>query len=200
MKRVIAMISLVAAVPALAGHLAIARADAPSDRAAQTTGSIDGASATSTGLILAAGEGERLIRRQYGFPLIIKVDPANGGSQRMVVGTEEIPAGKSIPIHKHSHADEFIVLQEGTAMVTLGARRQTANAGAMIFIPQDEWVGLDNTGPGTMKILFVFSALGFEEYLRATSVPEGQPVKPFTPDELKQIRQKYQAHIRFKDQ
>jgi hypothetical protein len=51
-----------------------------------------------------------------------------------------------------------------------------------------------------MKILFVFSAVGFEEYLRATSVPEGQEVKPFTPDELRKIRQKYQAHIAFKDQ
>ena len=105
----------------------------------------------------------------------------------MVVGTEEIPAGKSIPVHKHSHADEFIVLQEGTASVTLGARRQTVNAGAMIFIPENEWVGLDNVGQGTMKILFVFSAVGFEEYLRATSVPEGTEVTPLTLDEVREI-------------
>ena len=61
-------------------------------------------------------------------------------------------------------------------MSRLEARRQTANAGAMIFIPENEWVGLENVGQGTMKILFVFSAVGFEEYLRATSVPEGQEV------------------------
>ena len=197
MKRLIGIV-VVAAASLFALQLASARAAGQSDRTGQAASSIGGT--TSTGLILAAGEGERLIRRQYGFPLIIKVDPANGGSKHMVVGTEEIPAGKSIPVHKHSHADEFIVLQEGTATVTLGARRQTANAGAMIFIPENEWVGLDNVGPGTMKILFVFSALGFEEYLRATSVPEGREVKPFTPDELKEIRQKYQAHIAFKDQ
>jgi quercetin dioxygenase-like cupin family protein len=180
-------------------HLA-EHATGQSVRAIQAASQIGDTTATNTGLILAAGEGERLIRRQYGFPLIIKVDPANGGSKHMVVGTEEIPAGKSIPVHKHSHADEFVVLQEGTATVTLGARRQTVNAGAMIFIPENEWVGLENVGQGTMKILFVFSAVGFEEYLRATSVPEGKEVKPFSPDELREIRQKYQAHIAFKDQ
>ena len=196
MKRLIGIV-VIAAASLFASELANARAAGQSDWTGQAASSIGGT--TSTGLILAAGEGERLIRRQYGFPLVIKVDPANGGSKHMVVGTEEIPAGRSIPVHKHSHADEFIVLQEGTATVTLGARRQTATAGAMIFIPENEWVGLDNVGPGTMKILFVFSALGFEEYLRATSVPEGREVKPFTPDELKEIRQKYQAHIAFKD-
>ena len=200
MKRVIGRLAVITGMSVFAVHLTSERAagqSAPSSQAASPTG---GSTAMSTGLIVAPGEGERLIRRQYGFPLIIKVDPANGASKHMVVGTEEIPAGKSIPVHKHSHADEFIVLQEGTASVTLGARRQTANAGAMIFIPENEWVGLENVGQGTMKILFVFSALGFEEYLRATSVPEGQDVKPFSPDELREIRQKYQAHIAFKDQ
>ena len=200
MKQLSGSVVAVAAASLFAAHLTNMRAAGQSESPSQAPSASGRTSAPSTGLILAAGEGERLIRRQYGFPLVIKVDPANGGSKHMVVGTEEIPAGKSIPVHKHSHADEFIVLQEGTATVTLGARRQTANAGAMIFIPENEWVGLDNAGPGTMKILFVFSALGFEEYLRATSVPEGKEVKPFTSDELREIRQKYQAHIAFKDQ
>ena len=152
-----------------------------------------------TGLILEANEGERFVRRQYGFPMIIKVDPRNGNSKQMVVGTEEIPAGRAIPLHKHSHADELMVLQEGTAIATLGDKRDTVHAGATIFIPQNEWVGLENVGSGTMRILFVFSALGFEEYLRATSVPEGSEVKPFTPEEIRTIREKYQKHIAFRN-
>ena len=200
MKRLIGSLVVITGASLFAFHLANVRAAGRSERTSQAASQIGGTTAMSTGLILAAGEGEHLIRRQYGYPLIIKVDPINGGSKHMLVGTEEIPAGKSIPVHKHSHADEFIVLQEGTASVTLGARRQTANAGAMIFIPENEWVGLENVGQGTMKILFVFSAVGFEEYLRATSVPEGKEVRPFSPDELREIRQKYQAHIAFKDQ
>jgi quercetin dioxygenase-like cupin family protein len=197
-KRLVVTLVVIAGISVFAFRLAV-RAAEWGEQTRPGASQIGGTTAMSTGLILAPGEGERLVRRQYGFPLIIKVDPANGGSKHMVVGTEEIPAGRSIPVHKHSHADEFIVLQEGTATVTLGTRRQPANAGAMIFIPENEWVGLENTGKGTMKILFVFSALGFEEYLRATSVPEGQEAKPFTPDELREVRQKYQTHIGFRD-
>jgi quercetin dioxygenase-like cupin family protein len=197
-KRLVVTLVVITGISVFAFRLAV-RAAEWSEQTRPGASQIGGTTAKSTGLILAPGEGERLVRRQYGFPLIIKVDPANGGSKHMVVGTEEIPAGRSIPVHKHSHADEFIVLQEGTATVTLGTRRQPANAGAMIFIPENEWVGLENTGKGTMKILFVFSALGFEEYLRATSVPEGQEAKPFTPDELREVREKYQTHIGFRD-
>ena len=131
--------------------------------------------------------------------MVIKVDPVNGGSKNFV-GTEEIPPGRSIPVHMHSHADELIVVQHGTARVTLGDQQKTTTAGATIFIPENDWIGVENIGQDPMRILFVFSALGFEEYLRATSVPEGQEARPFSPDELREIRKKYQAHIAFKDQ
>jgi quercetin dioxygenase-like cupin family protein len=127
-KWLIGSLVVITGASVFAFHLATLRAAGRSEQTSQAASQIDGTTAMSTGLILAAGEGERLIRRQYGFPLIIKVDPVNGGSKHMVVGTEEIPAGKSIPVHKHSHADEFIVLQEGRASVTLGARRQTAQS------------------------------------------------------------------------
>jgi hypothetical protein len=37
-------------------------------------------------------------------------------------------------------------------------------------------------------------------YLRATSVPEGQEVKPFSPSELAEVRRKFSGVITFKDQ
>jgi hypothetical protein len=66
----------------------------------------------STGLILLADEGERMVRR-WGLPMTIKVDPRNGGSQHLVVGTEGLPPGKAIPVHKHPHADEVVLLLQG---------------------------------------------------------------------------------------
>lgn len=152
----------------------------------------------STGLILQADEGERMVRR-WGLLMTIKVDPVNGGSKRLLVGTEDIPPGKAIPVHKHSHCDEIVIIQRGTGTAILGEKRQIVTAGAMIFIPEDEWVGLENTGKETIRIVFIFSALGFDKYLRATSVPEGQEVKPFSPIELAEIRQKFKEYIIFKD-
>jgi quercetin dioxygenase-like cupin family protein len=153
----------------------------------------------STGLLLLAEEGERMVRR-WGLPMTIKVDPVNGGSQHLVVGTEDLPPGQAIPVHKHAHCDEVVVILQGTGTATLGERRRVVTPGAMLFIPQDEWVGLKNTGQETMRVVFIFSALGYDQYLRATSVPEGQAGVPFSPPELAEVRQKYRSYITFKEE
>jgi len=156
-------------------------------------------SSKSTGLILQADEGERMMRR-WGLRMTIKIDPVNGGSKRLLVGTEDLPPGKSIPVHKHSHCDEVLILLQGKGTAILGEKRREVSAGAIIFIPEEEWVGLENTGQETIRIVFIFSELGFDQYLRATSVPDGEEVKPFTPKELAEVRQKFKGVITFKDE
>ena len=85
-------------------------------------------------------------------------------------------------------------------MATLGAQRREVTPGALLFIPQGEWVGLENTGQETIRVVFIFSERGFDTYLRATSVPEGQQVTPLSPRELAEIRQKFQPSITFKEE
>lgn len=152
----------------------------------------------STGLILQEEEGERMVRR-WGLPMTIKIDPINGGSKQLLVGTEDLPPGRSIPVHKHSHCDEVLIVLKGNGIVQLGEQRREVSAGAIVFIPENEWVGLENIGQDTARVVFIFSALGFDKYLRATSVPEGQEVIPFTPQQLADIRKKYKDVITFKD-
>lgn len=151
-----------------------------------------------TGLILLSDEGERMVRR-WGLKMTIKIDPVNGRSKRLLVGTEDIPPGKSIPVHKHSHCDEVLIVLQGKGTAILGEKRREVSAGAIIFIPEDEWVGLENTGSETIRIVFIFSELGFDQYLRATSVPEGREVVPLTPKELAEVREKFKGVITFKE-
>ena len=94
----------------------------------------------STGLILQADEGERMMRR-WGLPMTIKIDPVNGGSKRLLVGTEDLPPGMSIPVHKHSHCDEVVIVLQGKGTAILGEKRREVSAGAILFIPEEEWVG-----------------------------------------------------------
>lgn len=155
--------------------------------------------AKSTGLILQADEGERMTRR-WGLPMTIKIDPVNGGSKRLLVGTEDLSPGKSIPVHKHSHCDEVVIVLQGSGTAILGEQRRDVSTGAIIFIPEEEWVGMENTGRDTLRVVFIFSELGFDKYLRATSVPEGQEVIPFTPRELADIRKKFNGVITFKEE
>jgi mannose-6-phosphate isomerase-like protein (cupin superfamily) len=184
-------------------NLAVAHADSARDHAStpqmQATHESAQASSRATGLILQAEEGERM-RRRWGLPMTIKIDPVNGGSQRLLVGTEDLPPGKSIPVHKHSHCDEVVLVLQGNGIAMLGDQRRSVGAGATVFIPEDEWFGMENTGSETIRVVFIFSDLGFDKYLRATSVPEGQPVVAFTPSELAEVRNRFKGVITFKDQ
>jgi len=55
------------------------------------------------GYVLSATEGEHLIRG--GGDILIKVDPTRG-SNNVALGTQQVPAGGRIPIHRHAQMDE----------------------------------------------------------------------------------------------
>lgn len=154
--------------------------------------------APATPLVLAQGEGERRVRRAQAIglsaPFILKVDGRNGGSTDLVMGYEDIPPGEGITPHRHEVADEIIFVHRGSGVVELGARTVAFSSGATIYIPKHVRIAVRNTGTEPLSIAFVFSRPGFEEYLRDTSVPEGQPVVPLSADERRAIRAKHQWH------
>jgi quercetin dioxygenase-like cupin family protein len=153
-------------------------------------------------LILEKNEGERRVWRpiegakgwdaQRG-PFILKVDRHNGGSSHLVFGTEDLPPGASIDRHRHPGADEILFLQNGSARVSLGDRTKEVHGGATVFIPADTWIAVTNVGAEAIGCVFVFSAPGFEDYMRAESVPEGQKITPLTKAEDAQIMKEH-AH------
>ena len=154
-----------------------------------------------TPLILAAGDGERRIRRVMGGALaILKVDRRNGGSPNLMMGYEELPPGQAIQAHRHPTMDEIIFVHRGTGTVELGDRTAAVGPGATVFIPPATRVMLRNTGAEPLALAFFFSHPGYEEYLRATSVPDGQPASPLSPSELAAVRERYKAHIVFDPQ
>ena len=76
-------------------------------------------------LLLEKNEGELRTRRPRPKPspasrFMLKADPKTNGSQHLVVGTEEIAPGASIPTHKHPIEDEILLIHSGEARVLLG--------------------------------------------------------------------------------
>ena len=153
-------------------------------------------------LILEKNEGERRVWRpiegakgwdaQPG-PFILKVDRHNGGSSHLVFGTEDLPPGASIDRHRHPGADEILFLQNGSARVSLGDRTREVHGGATVFIPANTWISVTNIGTDAIGCVFVFSAPGFEDYMRAESVPESEKITPLTKAEDAQIMKEH-AH------
>jgi len=147
-----------------------------------------------TPTLLSPEEGEQLTRR-WGYPLTIKVDPVTTGAKHFSVGTEDIPPGKAIPRHRHTHSEEIIIVQSGTVLAHVGDQRRSLGPGSIAYAPADTWMGFENLGNTTATVIWIFPSPGFEEYVRATSVPAGSPVTPLTADELNTIRERYKAHI-----
>lgn len=56
-----------------------------------------------------------------------------------LVSTFIIWIKESVPMHKHEHHSENVVVIEGSAIMTLGDKQQEIKAGDVIFIPANTW-------------------------------------------------------------
>jgi oxalate decarboxylase/phosphoglucose isomerase-like protein (cupin superfamily) len=125
----------------------------------------------------------------------MKVDRQNGGSQKMWLGTEEIPPGGLIPKHKHLGQDEILIIQTGTARVWLSTQQRDVHAGAAVFIPSDTWISLKNIGTEDIRLAFIFSDPGFDDFMRCMSEPAGQPAEKLSPQEFRECQ--HQGHVEY---
>jgi quercetin dioxygenase-like cupin family protein len=162
-------------------------------------------SAKPSPLILQAGEGERRVWRpmegledQPGL-FILKVDPHNGGSSHLVFGTEDIQPGGRIESHHHPHADEILYLQNGSARVGLGDVVRDVHGATTVFYPAGTEISVVNTGSEPIHLLFVFSAPGFEEFMRAESVRDGEKALPLSKAEDAAIQAKHRNVVIYRE-
>jgi len=160
---------------------------------------------SDAGLILQESEGELRKRRPRGNTgsegapdFRIKVDRKFGGSTSFFMGMEDIPPGKKIRLHHHPHAEEILFVHRGTGVVRLGSREVTVRAGATVFIPRNVSVGLLNSGDEPLNLVFIFSEPdGMSGQMRSGSVGEGEPLVPFTAEELAARNARASEHIIF---
>jgi len=144
-------------------------------------------------VVLEKNEGELRTRRIHtdasilaSSQFILKVSPKNNGSQHLVAGTEELAPGAAIPKHRHLVQDEILLIQSGKAHVWLGDQESDVHAGGLVFIPENTWIGLKNTGTEPIGLTFIFSAPGFEDTMRCNSVPAGETPTKITPEQQKE--------------
>ncbi len=162
-------------------------------------------SVKATPLILEKNEGDRRVWRPIeGLEsqpslFILKVDSHNGGSSHLVFGTEDIPPGEKIDAHRHPESDEILFLQNGLASVSLGDAVREVHGGATVFIPAGTWISVLNTGKEPVHLVFVFSAPGFDEFMRAESVREGEKAVPLTKAEDAAILAKHKHAVIYKE-
>jgi quercetin dioxygenase-like cupin family protein len=158
---------------------------------------------TTTPLILEKPEGERRVHRSAGTttgtaPFILKVDPKNSSSQHLVMFTEDLPPGAAIPRHKHPESEEILILQTGRSRVHLGDVVKEVGPGATVFIHPDTWISAEVIGNEPVSVIAIFSEPGFEEYMRAISIREGETNTPMSRAELDAVRAQHPHAVNYK--
>ena len=178
---------LVAAIAAMDGARAAAPAQTLETATARTSPS------AVRPLLLERNEGELRTRRIHtdgsvpaSAQFLLKVGPKNNGSQHLVAGTEVLPPGAALPKHRHLVQDEILLIQSGTAHVSLGEEERDLHAGGLVFIPAGTWISGKNIGTEPVALTFIFSAPGFEETMRCNSVPAGETPTPITPEQQRE--------------
>ena len=126
---------------------------------------------------------------------LLKIGPKTNGSKHLLVFTEEIRPGATIPKHKHHGEEEILLLQTGNAHVWLGGQEYDAQPGALVYIPAETWISLKNTGKEDINLVAIWNEPGFEEMLRCGSVPRGQAAVPLSRDAVKECYHQGDAEL-----
>jgi hypothetical protein len=82
--------------------------------------------------------------------------------------------------------------------VHLGDSVRDVHAGSTVFIPAGTWISVDHIGDGGISAVAVFSAPGFEEFMRAGSVREGEKNVPLSQAENDQIEKTHLGDVIYK--
>ena len=150
--------------------------------------------AASQGYVLGATEGEHLVHFRDAGSIFIKVGPATG-SDSLAFGTQQVPVGMGIPIHRHFRMDEAFYVLEGSGIFTLNDVRHPFEKGGTILIPRNAWHGFANPDH-ELLLLWIMAPAGLDGFFRDTCNPPGVPPKQLTREQVNETAREYATEYR----
>jgi mannose-6-phosphate isomerase-like protein (cupin superfamily) len=159
------------------------------------------------GYVLAPSEGEHLVRGgaqaaqrggdaapNDGGSIWIKVDPSRD-SGSMSLGTQHLPVGAGIRVHRHLGSDEVLFVLDGVGYGILGDTRAALDKGSCMYIPRGSWHGIENPD-SALELLWVVAPPGLEGLMRDVASPAGSPPRPLTLEQLNEISRRHGQEFR----
>jgi mannose-6-phosphate isomerase-like protein (cupin superfamily) len=119
-----------------------------------------------------------------GSEMAIVRDPrpaGDGPAQNLTLLFESIGVGEGIPLHIHYTVEEVIVVEAGTAEITVGAETRRVGAGAVAFVPPGTPHGTRNVGDSVLRIQAIFPCPQIDIAMLARAPrpgTEGDPPQP----------------------
>ena len=146
------------------------------------------------GCVLAANEGEHLLHFRDSGNIFIKVGAATG-SDKLALGTQQLPVGAGIPVHRHPQLDEAFHVLEGSGIFILNDVRHPIDKAATMFIPKNAWHGFANPDQ-ELLLLWTMAPPGLDGFFRETCNAPGAPAKQLTREQINEIARKYGTEFR----
>jgi quercetin dioxygenase-like cupin family protein len=134
--------------------------------------------ATPQGYVLGPDGGDHLVHFRNPGNIFIKVDPVKG-SPNLALGTQQVPVGAGIPIHRHFEMDEAFYILEGGGTFMLDEQPHPFEKGGTIYIPKNAWHGFANP-EHELLLLWIVAPPGLDGFFRETCNPPGVPRKQLT--------------------
>jgi quercetin dioxygenase-like cupin family protein len=150
--------------------------------------------ATTQGYVLGPDDGDHLVHFRNPGNIFIKVDPSRG-SGSLAMGTQQVPVGAGIPIHRHFEADEAFYVLEGGGTFILNDQPHTFEKGGTIFIPKNTWHGFANPDR-ELLLLWIVTPTGLDGFFRETCNPPGASKRQLTKEQINEIARKYATEFR----
>jgi quercetin dioxygenase-like cupin family protein len=117
------------------------------------------------------------------------------GSANLCLGTQQIPIGAGIPIHRHLQMDEAFYVLEGSGTFTLEDGRHPIEKGGSIFIPRNAWHGFANPDQ-ELLLMWIMTPAGLDGFFRETCNPPGVPPKQLSRGQVREIAHKYATEFK----
>jgi quercetin dioxygenase-like cupin family protein len=155
---------------------------------------IEAQAAIPQGYVLGPNEGEHLVHWRDGGKIFIKVGSATR-SDNLALGTQQVPIGAGIPIHRHFRMNEAFYVLEGSGIFTLNDVRHSFEKGGTIFIPKNVWHGFANPDH-ELLLLWIMAPPGLDGFFRDTCNPPDLPPKQLTREHIHEIARKYATEFR----
>jgi quercetin dioxygenase-like cupin family protein len=150
--------------------------------------------ATPEGFVLGPAGSEHLVHFRNPGHIFICAGAATG-SPNLSFGTQQVPVGAGIPIHRHFEMDEGFSVLAGSGTFILNDMQHPIEKGSTIFIPRNTWHGFEN--PEQELLLFwMMTPAGLDGFFRETCNPPGVPPKPLTREQVNEIARKYATEFR----
>lgn len=126
-----------------------------------------------TAINIASEHGEGEIKDHGKAPWVVDIEEltlentnfriAHWTGEHLQMTVMSIPAGGEIGLELHSHNDQFIRIESGTAQVVMGEKKdelkfnKNVSDDWAVFIPAGFWHNIINTGDEPLKVYVIYS-------------------------------------------